>query len=330
MIIPWLTFTERFKQSFLLIKKDFLWIVLYYLIFALIASISLSFVWNLIFSIAMKFANVDKSIWFDSNSYINMWYFAVIYWFITFSVMVLKIPFYISLIKNISDSYKWEIINKSLNLKYWFLSIWKIFNTYWYIFKYIALIPSVLLIVWLLVIFADSVIWLIIIVLSLFIFIYFSIFRWLRAYFSLFYAITNNDYSENSFKNSINLTKNNLWTIFLNILWFVIIFWIIWFIISKFINLSSFNTDAIYNFIYDVYINKNTDNIQEKVNVLISSLTPTNWSMIIWFFKNIIATLKDTLFYIFWLIFYFLLMKRFEIDKWIVKNTDNLTEVIEN
>lgn len=323
MIVPEQTFFARIKQTFSLLKKDFLWIVLYYLIFTLIASVLLSMLWGFIFSIAMKFANVDTSVWLDTNSYINMWYFAIIYWFIAFCVIVLKIPFYISLVKNISDSFKWVVIDMSWNLKYWFSSIWKIFNTYWYIFKYIALIPSLLLIVWLLVLFVNSIIWLIVVVLSMIIFVYFSIFRWLRAYFSLMFAVSNTDYSEKNFKDSISLTKGKIWIVFINIVWLVIILWIIWLIISQFINLSTFDTDAIYNFAYDVYINKNTADLQSKINALVSTLTPTNASLVTWFFKNVVGSFKDALFYIFWLVFYFLLMKKFELDN------DNLVDVIE-
>lgn len=241
-----------------------------------------------------------------------MWYFAIIYWFIALSVVILKIPFYISLVKSINDSFNWELINKNTNLMYWFKSIWKIFNTYWYIFKYVMLIPSSILIMWLLVTFVDQFIWTLIIILSLLVFIYFAIFRWLRSFLSLIYAIIYNEFSSENFKKSIELTKNNIWSIFWNIIWLSIFFWFLWFIISKFINFSTFDMSSIYSIIWDIYLHKETINLSEKMTELITLLTPETKITIIGLSKNIISIIKDSLFYIFGLIFYFLLMKKFE------------------
>jgi hypothetical protein len=305
-------FLSRIKESFLLFVKNFLGISLYYVIFVIISWITLSLLWNFIFSIAFKFVSVNKDAWIDANSYVNMWYFAIIYWFIALSVAILKIPFYISLVKNIENSFNWELVNKNANLKYWFTSIWKIFNTYWYIFKYVVLIPSLLLIIGLLVIFVDQGIWVLIIILSLLVFIYFSIFRWLRSFLSLIYAIVYNDFSNDNFKKSILLTKNKIWSIFWNIIWLSIFFWFIWFIISKFINLSTFDMSSIYSIIWDIYLQKDTVNISQKMTELLTLLTPETKITIIWLSKSIISIIKDSLFYIFGLIFYFLLMKKFE------------------
>ncbi len=310
-------FLVRIKQSFLLFAKNFFGISLYYIIFIIISWITLSLLWKYIFSIAFKFVNVNKDVGIDANSYINIWYFAIIYWFIALSVVILKIPFYISLIKNIENSYNWELVNKNSNLKYWFASILKIFNTYWYIFKYVVLIPSLVLIVWLLVFFVDQGIWAILVILALIIFVYFAIFRWLRSFFSLMYAIIHNEFSNDNFKKSIFLTKNKIWTIFWNIIWLAIFFWFLLFIISKFINFSTFDMDSIYSTIWDIYLHKETININEKMTELVKLLTPETKITVIWLSKSIISIIKDSLFYIFGLIFYFLLLKQFEqeVDK---------------
>ncbi|MFA5916696.1 MAG: hypothetical protein WC850_00495 [Candidatus Gracilibacteria bacterium] len=305
-------FLSRIKDSFLLFVKNFLGISLYYIIFVIISGITLSLLGNYIFSIAFKFVNVNKDVGIDANTYINIGYFAIIYGFIALSIAILKIPFYISLVKNIENSFNGELVNKNTNLKYGFTSIGKIFNTYWYIFKYVVLIPSLILIIGLLVVFVDQFIGTLIIILSLIVFIYFAIFRGLRSFLSLIYAIVYNDFSNDNFKKSIFLTKNNIGSIFWNIIGLAIFFWFIGFIISKFINLSTFDMSSIYSIIGDIYLNKETINMSQKMTELVTLLTPETKITLIGLSKSIISIIKDSLFYIFGLIFYFLLMKKFE------------------
>jgi len=317
-------FLSRIGESFILFAKNFLGISLYYVIFVLISWIIISLLWKYIFSIAFKFVNVNKDVGIDANSYINMWYFAIIYGFIALSIAILKIPFYISLVKSINDSFNWKLVSKNANLLYWFVSIWKIFNTYRYIFKYVALIPSLILIVWLLVIFVDKVIWAILIIWALIIFVYFTIFRWLRSFLSLIYAVVHDDFSSDNFKKSIFLTKDNIGSIFWNIIGLFIFFGVLWYIISRFINLSTFDMDSIYSIIEDIYLHKETINISQKITELLTLLTPETKITVIWLTKSIISMIKDSLFYIFGLIFYLLLMKRFEQS--LDKNQSNIIE----
>lgn len=326
MIIPWKSFFERFSQSFSVLRKDFLSISTYYIFFTVITGALFSFLWGLVFSLAFKFVNFNQTSWIDSNSYINLWYFWII-WFILFiTVALLKIPFFIALIKNIKDAYNWELIDKKSNLIYWFSKLWAIFNTYWLIFKYVALIPSLILIAWLMVVFFDTTIWGIIIWLAILIFIYFWIFRWLRSFLSLIYSISSDDYTDDSFKKSIELTKWNVWVLFWNIILLAIVFWIFWVIFSSLTSFLDTWTQSIFWLIQDVYINHQPLD-QEKINSLVSSMTPNSSNMIISLFKNIINLIFSTTLAVFWFVFYFLLMKKFEIDKWFTN--DDLIEVIE-
>lgn len=316
MIISEQSFSGRLKQAFIIFIKN-IDISIYYLLFAIISASTLSLLWWYIFVLASKSVNLKSALWIDTSSYINMWYFWIIYFIISISVLILKIPFYISLVKNISDTYKWENFQKNENLKFSFSRIWKIFNTYWYIFKYVALIPSLLLIVWLLTVFIDITVWLIIVVFSIILFIYFAIFRWLRSFASLMYAIEYDDFSEENFKKSIWITKYNVWTIFWNYVWIFIIFWFVGYLISKGFNIWVTKDDSFSSIITEIYNNKdNALIIQEKLNALINQMTQTESQMIVWFLKKLLNSSIDSILYVFGVIFYFLLMKKFENDKY--------------
>lgn len=322
MIISEQSFLWRLKQAFFIFIKNFD-ISIYYLLFAIISASILSLFWWYIFFLASKTVNLKSAIWIDTNSYINMWYFWIIYSIISISVLILKIPFYISLVKNISDTYKWDNFQKNENLKFSFSRIWKIFNTYWYIFKYVALIPSLILIVWLLIVFVDFIVWLIIVAFSIILFIYFAIFRWLRSFASLMYAIQYDDFSEESFKKSIWITKYNVWTIFWHYVLIYIIFWFIGYIISKGFNIWVTKDDTFSSIITEIYNNKeNVLVIQEKLNTLMTQLSQSQTT--IWFLKKILDFSIDSIKYVFWVIFYFLLMKKFENES----NNNNLKKTV--
>lgn len=323
MIISEQSFSGRLKQAFIIFIKNFD-ISIYYLLFAIISASVLSLFWGYIFFLASKSVNLKSVLWIDTSSYINMWYFWIIYSIISISVLILKIPFYISLVKNISDTYKWDNFQKNENLKFSFSRIWKIFNTYWYIFKYVALIPSLLLIFWLLIVFIDIKVWLIIVAFSIILFIYFAVFRWLRSFASLMYAIQYDDFSEDSFKKSIWITKYNVWTIFWNYVWIFIIFWFVTYIISKGFNIWVTKDDIFSSIITEIYNNKENSWItKEKLNALMEQITKaqsqstlTQSQMIIGFLKKSFNSLIDSMLYVFWVIFYFLLMKKFENDQY--------------
>lgn len=312
MIVPKVDFWERLKQSYDILKDDFINMTIYFITFTIISALSLSLIWTFILSLAMKFASFNKETWIDANSYINMWYFAIIYFIIFISLTVLYIPFFISLIKNINDKFNWEVIDKNESLSYWFKNTWKIMNTYWYIFKYVWLIPALILIVWLLVTFQDKVIWIIIIVLSLFIFIYFSIFRWLKSFFSLLYAISYNDYTEKNFLKAIDLTKNRLMDIFINIVWLWIIFWLIGIWISILTWFLPTEDNSFISMAYGIYQDKDTIDIPTKLKEISAQMTPTTFSVITWIINKIISWFTASLFSTFWFIFYFLLFKSYE------------------
>lgn len=313
MIIPEKSFFWRLKQALILIIAN-INIIIYYLLFAIISVSILSFLWSYIFSLASKFVDVKSWSWIDTNSYVNMWYFGVIYSIISLSVIILKIPFYISFVKNISDVYKWNNFDQNENLKFWFSRIFKILNTYRYIFKYVALIPCLILIAWLLVIFVDPMIWILIVWFSIILFIYFGIFRWLRSFSSLMYAIYYDDFSEDSFKKSIEITKYKVWTVFWNYVGIFIVFWFVTYLINKWINVFIPYNDIFSKVINEVSNNiNNLQNIQENIiKVVNEGMKSSSSQMWLGYIRKFIDSVVTNLLYVFWVIFYFLLMKKFE------------------
>jgi hypothetical protein len=313
MIIPEISFSWRIKQSFILLVSN-INIIIYYLLFAIVSTALLSILWWYIFFLASKFVEFKKGTWIDVNSYINMWYYWIIYFIISISVLILKMPFYISLVKNISDLYKWKSFDKKENLKHGFTRIWKILNTYRYIFKYVALIPCLILIVWMLVVFVDYIVWFIIIWLAILLFIYFAIFRWLRTFASLMYAASYDEFTEDNFKRSIEITKYKVWTVFWNYVGIFILFWLVTFIVTKWFNIIVPENNSISAIISEIYNNK--DNLtDEKLQTILSSINPTNSGMFYSSIRKLYDSTLTSFLYVYWVIFYFLLMKRFESEK---------------
>jgi hypothetical protein len=310
MIIPEESFTWRIKQAFVMLTSN-INITIYYLLFAIISTAFLSLLWWYIFFLASKFVNLKSDTWIDVNSYVNMWYFWIIYSVISISVLILKIPFYISFVRNINDSYKWELFDKNINLKHGFTRIWKILNTYRYIFKYVSLIPCLILIVWMLVVFVDYIVWFIIIWLAILLFIYFAIFRWLRSFASLMYAVSNDEFTEDSFKKSIELTKYKVWTVFWNYVGIFLLFWLVTYFITKWFNIFVPENNTISAIITEIYNNK--DNLtNEKIQTILSSINPTNSDMFTSSIRKLYDSTLTSFLYVYGVIFYFLLMKRFE------------------
>ncbi len=307
------SFFWRLKQALILFTTN-INITIYYLLFAIISVSVLSFLWSFIFSLASKFVDIKSWSSIDTNSYINMWYFWIIYSVISLSVIILKVPFYVSFVKNISDVFKWNNLDINENLKYGFSRIFKILNTYRYIFKYVALIPCLILIVWLLVFFVDHIVWIVIVAFSIILFIYFAIFRWLRSFASLMYAIQYDDFTSDNFNKSLELTKSKVWTVFWNYVGLIIVFLIFSYFINKWITSFIPADDIISKVTNEVSNNiNNLQNIQSNIIAIVNdSMKNSSSQMWLWYVKKFIDSIVTNLLYVFWVIFYFLLMKRFE------------------
>jgi len=155
--------------------------------------------------------------------------------------LILYIPFLTWLVRSIKQACNGEEVTYKENIWTWFKNLWWAFKTYWFIFSYIALLPAILFIIsWLLVISTFyfpvwegvRVLWFIWWFLSVLLFIFFSIYRWIRATFSLFSAVVKEEYTNENFNHSLDITQNNWFRIVGNLLLVWIIIWLITSLIS--------------------------------------------------------------------------------------------------
>lgn len=226
---------DRIEKSFFLYKKGFINLSIPYLVYNVIWIVILPYI--LIITFFPLFTSFFS--WFFNQfniSYIFIFLFPVLF-LIIFYILFFIIIFLMT-IKTIKFYYDNKQNNEHNSLKQEFnysrKNIWTIMKTYRYIFAYVALIPSIIFILWGLFFnisfffWLDSLfstIWWILMWTWVVLFIVFAIYRWIRASFALYNAISYDDYTKGNFDDAINMTKGNWWRILLNSL-------VIWIIIS--------------------------------------------------------------------------------------------------
>ncbi len=327
---PKANFLDRVEYSFMLLKSNFLNISLYYLIMTVISSSLMYISWLLLSQIGLSFFWDNKDLWANTALYIQLAYFGMIYFIVILSILIIKIPFNLSLIKNINSHFKGENFNSLDNLKYWIKNLSNIFRVYRYLFKYVYLLPSLLLIIGLLVFIMERKIGWIIIVLSIFLWMYFWIYRWLKSAFSINYTICSDNYSEENFKKALSLTENNLMRIFWNLLWIWVLIYLVSNITSLVLSIFSIWTSWDISSIVSNINNIGRENLtQEKISAVLEQLKPTTTSTIFWFIKNVLSSGIIWVFFVFSAIFDVVFMKRLWIEKNIKDENDTLIEVIQ-
>jgi hypothetical protein len=167
---------------------------------------------------------------------------------------ILIISFQLATIKSVKDSYDGQKINIAENVIYWFKNLFNSFKTYWYIFAYVALIPAILFIIgWIMVNLwfyeklSDSTsIWIFFLVFWIVLFLFFSLYRWLKSTFALYSAVDKNSFSRENFVESVSITHHNWWRMIWNFILLSIItsivLWVIWVLLSIFTFVSSSST----------------------------------------------------------------------------------------
>lgn len=237
----------RIEQSFILFKNNFKELFLPLFIYNLL---SLVVFWTLLMYFFLS------GIWdiikpdLDLFSFLNNPYviISIIVWTMAFIIyLMLYLPILLGLIKSIKQAYEWNKITSKENVIYWFSRLKKSFNTYWYIFSYVALIPSIVFILWGLLFnisyyvewyeFLKNI-WIGFLILGWIIFLLFFVYRWVKTKFSIYSAIDNDTFTKDDFSESLKITDNNwrriVWNLFL--IWLIIssITWFIWWIINIF------------------------------------------------------------------------------------------------
>ena len=333
---------DRIEQSFTLLKNNFLWL---FLPFFLYNFISIVIVWTI-----SKYYTMSSLAWIDDMKGLDLFEFlnnsSVVIWitiWITLYIiyLILYVIVLLWFLKSIRQVVNWEKISILDNLKYWVLNFNNSMKTYWYIFAYIALIPSLLFIIWW-ALFSLSLsipdlnflksIWGTIIILSLIIFAFFAIYRWVKSTFSLYAAVNENSFTKKNFIFSIKITDFNWMRIFWNFLlvWIMIsiissiISWIIWSLLF-FSNGGWSIIDLFMSSIYKWWHiwNPNMWDIKNIINDYVNNFS-IFWELISNFIKNILTTVFSVYLLIFTYIFFLRLKEEssFDSEELNVKNIE--------
>jgi len=324
MISPKEVVLDRIEQSFDLFKSNFKGLFVPLFIFQFITMVV---IYNILSAILFSMFNF----WWDisSSSWImdSFWklytdpmfiLFVSISIFLVLSYLTIFVPFLVSVIRGVSLAYKWKEewndIDMLDNLKYWFINFSASFKTYWYIFAYVALIPSLIIIVWwLLVIYAQTYkntwnimnIWFYIVWIGAFILMVSSIIRWLKATFGLYWAIDKSEYTKENFNFTVLVTKNNWW----RIVWNLFLLWLIIYLVSWIFSGIIWSISWIWSgfSITDLLSIKKA----EDITALMDKMWWTTVFSIIWDTLNLVITVAAS---VFTYIFTYILYKRLELE----------------
>lgn len=305
-------FLDRIEQSFLFLKDNYK--VLYW---PMIVYLSLYILNHIFLNSILFFADYSNN-WFKSSINYNLIWISFLY--LIFNLLVI-IVIELWFIKNIKDVLDWTKQDIFYYINYWISYIIKSFSTYYYIFLYVYLIPAIIFIIGLFVILYWTIswdifnyiiskqtppntqiliIWAIIIIVAIFAFLFFAIYRWTKARFAIYQAIDKDDFSKNSFTYSISLSNDKFARVFWNmffvwimtslVLW---ILWQVWWIIDSLFNLS-------WGSINEIVTSWNKD----IKKILANAFMPN----FLWLTSNITSSLSM----IFLSIFIFIFYKRLE------------------
>lgn len=317
---------DRIEQSFDFMKKNFIKLILPL------------FIYNFIFFWVIYLFVMNYISWFIWNlgDFNSEWLLQILYsaeWVLVIAIMMflwllnalLYIPIFIASIRSIHQAAMQGNITMNENIVFWFKNILNSFSTYWYIFKYIYLIPAIIFIIWWIwfnliyflklenELLKNISIWFMIIAFILF--IIFSIYRWLKAKFVLYSAISNESFTQKDFDLNIKITKNNLWRIFWNFFLLWMILWFVsrisWFISNIFLP-SSVDTGL------DKYVTlDNFIKIQNWVNpmdiIKVDEIEVT-FSQINFLINTFVWEFLSALIVVFWFVFTYIFMKRLELE----------------
>lgn len=293
---------DRIEQSFWIIKSNFLD---FFIPFFVYNFISFLVIWVAVFSFWLGViwwldtTSIDPFVILNNPKVVIL----ISVWMITMIIyLLLYIPILLWLIKSIKQAINWEDITTKDNIIYWFKNLTNSFKTYWYIFAYVALIPSIIFILWWIMFNASyflwapenlKIIWWVFMWISVVLFLAYSIYRWYRASFSIYSAVDNDSFTKDDFIKTLSFTDNKWWRIFWNFLLLWLIIWLLTSLIG-----GIFSAISLSNKI-------DTDSIKtiEDIKLLASNFSIVTQSLS-WFVNTIISTIWKIFVIIFTYLFY--------------------------
>lgn len=316
---------DRIDTTFTLFKNNFLWL---FLPFFLYNFISVVVIWTIV-----KYYMMTSMAWIETNNIIDLFTFLnnptvvilILLWIILFILyLLLYIIILLWFIKSVKQALSEEKITILENVQYWINSFWLSMKTYWYIFSYVALIPSLIFILWWILFNLSYYLWnleslqilsLWIIGLSLIIFVIFLIYRWTKATFAIYSAVDDNTFDKENFNSSISITQSNWWRIFWNFLLLGIMISIILSIIGTIISLVSFFGSWGWSLLKSLLeINSNWWNFNLEEMKLLLEWYVNNFSILSEILSNILDNIIKTISTIFVLIFTYIFYIRLKYE----------------
>lgn len=261
-------FLDRVEQSFFVFQKQWLYFWAAFFIFQIIGTVILPEIFFFLFDMV---APLDKIGSTQNTAYI--WLVITValaigmLYFLTYLLLI--IPFQLSLLKGIKDTLEQKEIDIQKNIVYGFKNLFSAFKVYWYIFQYMFLIPALILILigciviaalltgkdffplyntslwemenmWREILYLAFIIgWIIFIGVSVW---FFFIYRGVKTSFSLIHAFHTEDFSKESFSQSLAVSKNNWWRIVWNLITIGIFGWLVIGIVTQLLGSLEFAT----------------------------------------------------------------------------------------
>lgn len=239
---------DRIEQTFFLFKDNFVWLFLPIFLYNFISVVVF---WTITkYYIITNIASIENIEWLDLFAFLNnpkvaLIIITTVFLFIVY--LLLYIVILLWFIKSVKQVAYGEKINILENIKYWITRFFSSMKTYWYIFSYVALFPAIIFIAWWILFNTWLYFWdlyllkqigLILMWVSVFIFIIFAIYRWIKTSFSIYLATDKDCFTKEKFNNSLEITNEKWWRILWNFLLIgllvslvtSIIWWIIWII----------------------------------------------------------------------------------------------------
>ena len=329
------SFLDRIEQSIYIFKDNFKELLIPILAYKIIVFLLVTFflfVLTIYFWSDFSWVEYLYELTYDPY-FLSFAWISFFLWLCLLVFSWLVLMFYYKTISNIVNE-------KELNFKsdalFAINNTWRYMILYWYIFRYVYLLPALLFIfawvsylVWVYydINFLFIITW-VLMTLFILVFIYFAIYRWTKTTLSLANWVAS-DFSESSFKQSLIYSNWKFFRLFFNIIGFWLISYIVFGIISWILWIIFF----IWNWgssIMEV-ISKALSNPDNAEDIINNFALGSSW--FITYIKEIIDIFITSLQYVIWVTFVLITYERFKREyevKWKTQNNENLKDIEAN